>query len=169
MQQCSQAMVYNGHLGAKGACVIKRTCFVLATNGTNYCHWMVQQPLHAQVYAAWLRSDCPEGLLGSINAHQQYGTVHGYVCVCIKSSTEGSHGCSLLSHCHAVLCRAVALQVDLWLGDACSKLPEVAGVKGCGIDLLLLDGLPKETLAYLKAAEPHLTPGAVVIADNAGG
>lgn len=61
------------------------------------------------------------------------------------------------------------LQVDLWLGDACSKLPEVFGVKGRGIDLLLLDGLPKETLAYLKAAEPYLTPGAVVIADNAGG
>lgn len=59
-------------------------------------------------------------------------------------------------------------QVDIWLGDAVSKLPLVSAAKGRPIDLLLLDGLPKETLQYLKAAEPYLAPGALVIADNAG-
>ncbi|KAF6253956.1 S-adenosyl-L-methionine-dependent methyltransferase [Scenedesmus sp. NREL 46B-D3] len=58
--------------------------------------------------------------------------------------------------------------VDVWWGDACSKLPEVAAKFGRPIDFLLLDGTPKETLAYLQAAEPHLAPGAVVLADNAG-
>jgi predicted O-methyltransferase YrrM len=36
------------------------------------------------------------------------------------------------------------------------------------VDLLFLDGTPKETLEYLKAAEPILADGAVVIVDNAG-
>jgi predicted O-methyltransferase YrrM len=67
-----------------------------------------------------------------------------------------------------MLCHAV-LQVDLWLGDALNKLPEVSAAKGRSIDLLLLDGVPKETLQYLKAAEPYLSPGAMIIADNAGG
>jgi predicted O-methyltransferase YrrM len=60
------------------------------------------------------------------------------------------------------------LQVDIWLGDACIKLSEVSSATGRPIDLLLLDGLPKETMQYLKAAEPHLAPGAMVVADNAG-
>lgn len=58
-------------------------------------------------------------------------------------------------------------QVDIWWGDAVRKVPEVAAKKG-RIDFLLLDGTPKETLAYLEAAEPHLAPGAMVVADNAG-
>ena len=36
------------------------------------------------------------------------------------------------------------------------------------IDFLFLDGMPREYLEYLKAAEPRLAPGAVVVADNAG-
>ena len=36
------------------------------------------------------------------------------------------------------------------------------------IDLLFIDGMPKQYLDYLKAAEPLLAPGALVIADNAG-
>lgn len=59
-------------------------------------------------------------------------------------------------------------QVDLWLGDALGKLPEVSAAKGRSIDLLLLDGVPKETLQYLQATEPYLTPGAMIVADNAG-
>ncbi|WIA39476.1 hypothetical protein OEZ86_005574 [Tetradesmus obliquus] len=58
--------------------------------------------------------------------------------------------------------------VDVWWGDAVSKLPEVASKYGRPIDFLLLDGTPKETLAYLQAAEQHLSPGAMVVADNAG-
>ena len=34
--------------------------------------------------------------------------------------------------------------------------------------MLFLDGLPSQYLAYLKAAEPLLAPGALVVADNAG-
>jgi len=61
-------------------------------------------------------------------------------------------------------------QVDVWWGDACTKMSEVSA--SCGdrlIDFLLLDGTPKETLEYLKAAEGYLSPGAMVVADNAGG
>lgn len=54
-------------------------------------------------------------------------------------------------------------------GDALQVLPELQLPEGYkGIDLLLLDGVPKETLAYLQAAEPLLSEGAVVVADNAG-
>jgi predicted O-methyltransferase YrrM len=55
----------------------------------------------------------------------------------------------------------------VWWGDACSKFEEVASKYG-PIEFLLLDGVPKETLGYLKAAEPYLAEGAVVVADNAG-
>jgi hypothetical protein len=80
------------------------------------------------------------------------------------SSAKGGRQIDLLL-C-AVCC---LLQVDLWLGDAISKLPQVSSAKGGRqIDLLLLDGLPKETLQYLRAAEPYLAPGAMVVADNAG-
>lgn len=54
-------------------------------------------------------------------------------------------------------------------GDALQLLPTLRLPEGCdSIDLLLLDGVPKETRAYLRAAEPLLSDGAVVIADNAG-
>ena len=54
-------------------------------------------------------------------------------------------------------------------GDALQVLPQLKLPDGCdGIDVLLLDGVPKETLAYLRAAEPLLSDGAVVVADNAG-
>jgi hypothetical protein len=56
----------------------------------------------------------------------------------------------------------------VWWGDASSKFQEVASKHG-PIELLFLDGVPKETLAYLRAAEPYLAPGAMVVADNAGG
>lgn len=56
----------------------------------------------------------------------------------------------------------------MWWGDAAAKFQEVAAKYG-PIELLFLDGVPKETLAYLQAAEPYLAPGAMVVADNAGG
>ncbi|KAK9811561.1 hypothetical protein WJX72_005954 [[Myrmecia] bisecta] len=57
-------------------------------------------------------------------------------------------------------------RMDVWWGDAREKL---AGWQGEGrIGLLFLDGVPKQSLEYLKAAEPHLAEGAVIIADNAG-
>jgi predicted O-methyltransferase YrrM len=59
--------------------------------------------------------------------------------------------------------------VDVWLGDGAdsAKLSEVARSLG-QIDFLFLDGVPKETRAYLEAALPHLAPGAMVVADNTG-
>ncbi|PNW88683.1 hypothetical protein CHLRE_01g040300v5 [Chlamydomonas reinhardtii] len=61
-------------------------------------------------------------------------------------------------------------RVSVEWGDAREKLAGVlqrAGGPGC-IDLLFLDGTPKEYLDYLRAAEPFLAPGALVVADNAG-
>jgi predicted O-methyltransferase YrrM len=54
-------------------------------------------------------------------------------------------------------------------GDALQILPDLKLPEGCGgINLLLLDGVPKESLQYLRAAEPLLGDGAVIVADNAG-
>jgi Methyltransferase domain len=52
-------------------------------------------------------------------------------------------------------------------GDAVQQLRKMC-VEGRSIDMLVLDGLPKETLEYLRAAEPCLVPNAVIVADNAG-
>eukprot|EP00877_Chromochloris_zofingiensis_P002138 jgi/Chrzof1/11925/Cz06g14250.t1 len=61
----------------------------------------------------------------------------------------------------------VGQKVDVWWGDAVTKIPDIATSKG-RIDLLFVDGTPKESLQYLQAAEPYLARGALVIADNAG-
>ncbi len=56
--------------------------------------------------------------------------------------------------------------VDVWIGNAVRQIPrQFAGRPP--IEMLFLDGTPKETLQYLKAAEPFLAEGAVVVADNA--
>lgn len=52
--------------------------------------------------------------------------------------------------------------VDVRWGDAVQLLPMMPG----RIEVLFLDGQPKEYLAYLRAAEPLLAPGCLVIADN---
>lgn len=68
----------------------------------------------------------------------------------------------------------IGKRVAVRWGDALELLADarLAGTDEGGkprrIDLLFLDGTPKETLQYLRAAEPHLADGAVVIADNAG-
>ncbi len=59
-------------------------------------------------------------------------------------------------------------QVEVRWGDAREQLPKLFASAGRPIDLLFLDGVPKEYLEYLKAAEPYLAPGALVVADNAG-
>lgn len=51
-------------------------------------------------------------------------------------------------------------------GDARERLPEIPDEDS--IDLLFLDGIPNQYLSYLRAAENRLSPGAWVIADNAG-
>eukprot|EP01023_Acetabularia_acetabulum_P007627 TRINITY_DN13351_c0_g1_i6.p2 TRINITY_DN13351_c0_g1~~TRINITY_DN13351_c0_g1_i6.p2 ORF type:complete len:369 (-),score=56.17 TRINITY_DN13351_c0_g1_i6:245-1351(-) len=55
-------------------------------------------------------------------------------------------------------------KVEVQIGDARNLIPKIDQK----IDFLFLDGVPKEYLEYLKAAEPMLAPGAVVVADNAG-
>lgn len=68
----------------------------------------------------------------------------------------------------------IGKRVQIRWGDALKLLTDegVAGTdesgQRCKIDLLFLDGTPKESLQYLQAAEPQLASGAVVIADNAG-
>ena len=54
-----------------------------------------------------------------------------------------------------------SISVFCWVqvrwGDALEILPDLKLPEGStAIDLLLLDGVPKETLAYLRAAEPLL-------------
>ena len=51
------------------------------------------------------------------------------------------------------------------------QLRHIGGASGeehARIDLLFLDATPKESLDYLKAAEPMLAQRALVVADNAG-
>ncbi|WP_406288643.1 O-methyltransferase [Embleya sp. NBC_00896] len=52
--------------------------------------------------------------------------------------------------------------VDIRVGDALETLRDVDGP----IDLVLLDGWPNVYLPVLKLLEPHLRPGAVVLADD---
>lgn len=60
-------------------------------------------------------------------------------------------------------------KVDVRWGDALNVLPRLPSENLAGkVELLLLDGVPKDYLAYLKASEPLLAPGALVLADNAG-
>lgn len=58
--------------------------------------------------------------------------------------------------------------VDVRWGDALKALPGSFTGGGQQIELLFLDGLPAQYLAYMRAAEPVLAPGALVVADNAG-
>lgn len=57
--------------------------------------------------------------------------------------------------------------MEVWIGNAAKKIPEQFARRP-PIDMLFLDGTPRETLAYLKAAEPFLAEGALIVADNAG-
>ena len=72
----------------------------------------------------------------------------------------------------------VGSRVSVHWGDALKLLPKLqlpvatgadshSGDEGC-IDMLFLDGTPKEALGYLQAAEPRLADGATIVADNAG-
>ena len=59
--------------------------------------------------------------------------------------------------------------MDVRWADALKALPgSFSGAGEQQIELLFLDGLPTQYLAYLRAAEPVLAPGALVVADNAG-
>lgn len=55
-------------------------------------------------------------------------------------------------------------QVDVRWGEAVQELQKLDDK----IDFLFLDAVPSEYLAYLKAAEPRFSDGAVIVADNAG-
>ncbi len=50
-------------------------------------------------------------------------------------------------------------QVSVEWGDARERLAKVLAPGRDAIDLLFLDGTPKEYLEYLEAAEPFLAPG----------
>lgn len=64
----------------------------------------------------------------------------------------------------------IGQNVDVRWADALQGLLKMAEKEGLTgkVDFLLLDGVPREYLAYLQAAEPLLAPGALVVADNAG-
>ncbi len=53
-------------------------------------------------------------------------------------------------------------RVEILVGDAKKVVPGIQG----SVDLVLVDAVKTEYLAYLKAAEHLLHPGSVVVADN---
>ena len=55
-------------------------------------------------------------------------------------------------------------RIDVLVGPALGVIPKLEGP----FDLLFLDAAKAQYLDYLKAAEPKLTKGAVVVADNVG-
>jgi hypothetical protein len=55
-------------------------------------------------------------------------------------------------------------KIEVRWGDATTQLQKLREP----IDFLLLDAKPSEYLDYLKAAEPLLSPGSIIVADNAG-
>ena len=57
-------------------------------------------------------------------------------------------------------------KVDVWIGNAIDEIPKQFSQRA-PIDMLFLDGTPSETLQYLRAAEPFLAKGAIIVADNA--
>ncbi|KAK3264670.1 hypothetical protein CYMTET_26604, partial [Cymbomonas tetramitiformis] len=67
----------------------------------------------------------------------------------------------------------VGERVKVQWGDALQTIPKLSTSNGgkietASVDFLLIDGQPKDYLGYLKAAEPLLAPGAVVVAATAG-
>ncbi len=59
----------------------------------------------------------------------------------------------------------LAGHADVRAGDARETLRDPGGP----VDFVLLDGWPSLALPILRLLEPHLAPGALVVADNAGG
>jgi caffeoyl-CoA O-methyltransferase len=55
-------------------------------------------------------------------------------------------------------------RIEVRWGDATTQLQKLREP----IDFLLLDAKPSEYLDYLKAAEQLLSPGSIIVADNAG-
>lgn len=61
----------------------------------------------------------------------------------------------------------VGKRVRIWYGEACDQLTQMARREDSAkIDMLFLDGDLREYLSYLKAAEPMMKDGCVVVADN---
>jgi predicted O-methyltransferase YrrM len=58
----------------------------------------------------------------------------------------------------------LARRVRVIVGDALRVLPKLRGA----IDFVLLDAAKEDYLRYLRAVEPRLSAGAVVVADNTG-
>eukprot|EP00850_Spirogloea_muscicola_P015943 SM000126S26319 [mRNA] locus=s126:155769:157810:- [translate_table: standard] len=100
------------------------------------------------------------------------GSFTGYSA--IKMAQAMPAGCSIISFekdfsWHLVAKRFVwqakfSSKIDVRWGDAIQKVPRLQRK----IDFLFLDGKPSEYLDYLRAAEPLLSDGATVVADNAG-
>jgi predicted O-methyltransferase YrrM len=59
----------------------------------------------------------------------------------------------------------IGRRVRVEWGDAAAVLQRL-GAKGARFDFLFVDGVPSESLAHLRAAEPLLLPGATVVAHN---
>lgn len=66
---------------------------------------------------------------------------------------------------HPTLCSHAESRTSFFVSQICPIVaPRLHQTEK--FDFLFIDGTPKESLAYLKAAEPLLAPGAVVVCDN---
>jgi predicted O-methyltransferase YrrM len=101
----------------------------------------------------------------------EFGTSHGistiYLAAAIRDAGRGSLiTTELLPHkaqlAHQNLADAqLAGLVEIRVGDATTALLDLAGP----VDLLVLDGRNDQYEAILQLVEPHLAPGALVLAD----
>jgi predicted O-methyltransferase YrrM len=102
----------------------------------------------------------------------EIGTLFGYSAILIGGSLPrgGRLTCLELNEYLAGFARqnleAAGLKgrVKVVVGDALRILPLLRG----RVDFVLLDARKEEYLDYLRALEPRLVPGAVVVADNTG-
>ena len=100
--------------------------------------------------------------LAGVAGHQR----HAWYAHCVTMQSRDD-ACTLCTH----VCAGLGNKVDVWWGDALQQMQQAASKLDTNtkqIDFLFLDGLPREYLQYLQAAEPYLAPGAIVVADNAG-
>ncbi|HXH81582.1 MAG TPA: class I SAM-dependent methyltransferase [Candidatus Tectomicrobia bacterium] len=102
----------------------------------------------------------------------EIGSLLGYSAILIASSLPpgGRLTCIEANDFLAMLTRAnveaagLARRVRVVAGDAVRAIPLLPG----RVDFVLIDARKEDYLDYLRAVEPKLVPGAVVVADNTG-
>lgn len=100
----------------------------------------------------------------------EMGTAHGFSALCFAlANTDTSIVSVEMDPAAAELARQTFNNVGL--ADRCTVVTglahEVAAGLSTGIDMVFIDHHPDRYLVDFKSVEPHLTSGAIVLADNA--